>query len=70
MNNLEKIRKAKGITQSDLAEKTGCCRMSISRWERGHSINDKKLLLLSAALDVTPNHILGIKENSKGRKTK
>lgn len=56
-----RIRKAKGITQSELADKLGCKRQKIADWERekaSPSIND--LIPLSKVFNVSADYLLGI----------
>lgn len=56
---LQEVRKEKGLTQKDLAEKIGVSDKTISKWENGNSTPDTSMLLsISEALDVTVNEIL------------
>ena len=49
---LETLRKSKGITQSDLADKIGAYQKDISRWETGARTPDiESLKKLAVALD-------------------
>ena len=60
MNRLRELRKRKGLTQSDLAEKLGVTSMSISRYENGKDeINNKNLKKLSEIFDVSIDYLLG-----------
>ena len=64
--NLTKIRKSKGLTQTDLAERCGFSRNSIVNWETGKrepKIGDIKKL--AEALEVSPNDLLD--DNSDGQ---
>ena len=66
MSNLEKIRTARGMTQQELASRVGCSRLSIFRWERRQSLpTGDNLLKLAAALNVTPNELLGVGEGGE-----
>lgn len=53
------LRKAKGITQEQLAEKLDVSRQSISKWESGQSIPElEKIVALSTIFDVTTDYLL------------
>lgn len=53
MNNIEKIRKEKGLTQEKLAQMIGDTQQHISRWENGkRNPSVKTLMKLSKALEV------------------
>ena len=60
---LEKYRKLRGFTQSDLAEMVGVHRVTISRWERSteawQSVKGSELKKLADALGVTIEKLLG-----------
>lgn len=61
-----KIRKAKGITQHELADKLDCKRQKIADWEKGKaspSIND--LIPLSKVFNVSADYLLGITDIEK-----
>ncbi len=61
-----KIRKAKGITQHELADKLDCKRQKIADWERekaSPSIND--LIPLSKVFNVSADYLLGITDIEK-----
>ena len=56
---IAKLRKEKGLTQSQLAEMIKVSNKTISRWETGLSYPDISLLLsLSECLNVTVTEIL------------
>ena len=42
---LQKLRKEKGMTQEQLAEKLGVARRTISRWETGSNMPDLDVLI-------------------------
>ena len=42
---LVKLRKSKGYTQEELAEKPGVSRQAVARWEAGDTTPDMKMLL-------------------------
>ena len=58
--NIKTIRKAKGLTQEELALKLNVVRQTISKWEKGQSVPDSELLLaLSEALETPVSTLLG-----------
>ena len=58
--NIKTIRKAKGLTQQELAVKLNVVRQTISKWEQGLSVPDSELLLaLSEALETPVSTLLG-----------
>ena len=58
--NLQALRKAKGLSQEELAEKIHVVRQTISKWEKGLSVPDADLLIrLAEALDTTVSALLG-----------
>lgn len=60
--NIKTIRKAKGLTQQELAVKLNVVRQTISKWEQGLSVPDSELLLaLSEALETPVSALLGEK---------
>ncbi len=53
------LRKAKGITQSDLGERIGVSFQAVSKWERGETLPDITLLPdLAKILETTIDNIL------------
>lgn len=73
MNNVKigafiaQLRKAKNMTQKDLAEKLNITDKAVSKWERGISLPDITILPdLSGILDITVTELLnGEKENNE-----
>ena len=58
--NIKAIRKAKGLSQEELAIKLNVVRQTISKWEQGLSVPDSDLLIsLSEALDTPVGTLLG-----------
>lgn len=58
--NLKAIRKAKGLSQEELAVKVNVVRQTISKWEQGLSVPDSDLLIaLSEALETPVSTLLG-----------
>ena len=50
--NIRSIRKAKGLSQEELAIKLNVVRQTISKWEKGLSVPDSDLLIsLSEVLE-------------------
>ena len=62
MNISEKLltlRKAKDLTQEQLAEKLDVSRQSVSKWESGQATPDlEKIVEISAIFDVTTDYLL------------
>ena len=57
--NIRTLRKAKGLTQEDLAAQLHVTRQAVSSWERGGSCPDfDTLKALSEILDATPEQLL------------
>ena len=58
--NIKALRKSKGLSQQDLADKLNVVRQTISKWEQGLSIPDSDLLIaLSEALETPVSTLLG-----------
>ena len=56
---LVQLRKSKGWSQEDLAEKLSVSRQTISRWENGTALPDaENLLQLSHLYDVSSDYLL------------
>lgn len=54
------------LSLEELAKRVGVTRATIYRWESGDitTIKSDKLVALAAALEVTPEHLVGWPENS------
>src|SRR5690554_2047469 len=52
--NLKNLRKQKGLSQEELAERLHVVRQTISKWEKGLSIPDANLLIRIAEIFETP----------------
>ena len=66
-DNIKTIRKAKGLSQEELAIKLNVVRQTVSKWEQGLSVPDSELLVsLSEALGTSVSTLLG--ENIKEQK--
>lgn len=58
--NIKTLRKAKGLSQEELAVKLNVVRQTISKWEQGLSVPDSELLLaLSETLETPVSTLLG-----------
>ena len=59
-DNIKAIRKSKGLSRQDLADKLNVVRQTISKWEQGLSVPDSDLLIvLSEALETPVSTLLG-----------
>lgn len=53
------LRKAKGFTQEELAEKLNVSRQSVSKWESGQSVPElEKLVTLCEVFQVSADYLL------------
>ena len=58
--NLKTLRKAKGLSQEELAVKLHVVRQTISKWEQGLSVPDSdQLLTISQVLETPVSTLLG-----------
>ena len=58
--NIKTIRRAKGLSQQELAVKLDVVRQTVSKWEQGLSVPDSDLLIsLSEALETPVSTLLG-----------
>jgi len=58
--NIKTLRKAKGLSQEELAIKLNVVRQTISKWENGLSVPDSSMLMLLAdQLDTSVSTLLG-----------
>ena len=63
---LQDLRREKGITQEELAEKVGVARRTVSRWETGNNMPDLDILIeLSDYYDVELREILNGERKSE-----
>ena len=61
--NLKALRKAKGLSQEELAARLHVVRQTVSKWEKGRSVPDADLLIrLAEELDTTSAALLGPEE--------
>ena len=52
--NIKAIRKAKGLSQEELAIKLNVVRQTVSKWEQGLSVPDSDMLILISEILETP----------------
>lgn len=58
--NIKTIRKAKGLSQEELAIKLNVVRQTISKWEQGLSVPDSDMLIsMSEVLETSVSTLLG-----------
>ena len=58
--NIKSIRKAKGLSQEELAVKLNVVRQTISKWEQGLSVPDSEMLIsISEVLETSVSTLLG-----------
>lgn len=65
-DRIQNLRKVKGISQEELADKIGVSRQAVSKWESEQSVPDiDKIILMSEFFDVTTDYILKGIESQK-----
>lgn len=58
-DRIQNLRKIKGVTQEELADKVGVSRQAVSKWESEQSVPDlEKIIIMSEYFDVTTDYIL------------
>lgn len=58
--NIKNLRKAKGLSQEELAIKLNVVRQTVSKWENGLSVPDSSMLIsLAEELDTSVSTLLG-----------
>ena len=64
--NLKAHRKAKGLTQEELAIRLSVVRQTVSKWETGQSVPDADILIrIADVFEVTVSELLGAKMESE-----
>lgn len=59
-DNIRNLRKAKGLSQEELAVRLNVVRQTVSKWEKGLSVPDADLLIgISEALETPVSTLLG-----------
>lgn len=70
-DRIQSLRKAKGISQEELADAVGVSRQAVSKWEGEQSIPDiDKVIIMSDFFEVTTDYILKGIETEKQADTK
>lgn len=65
-DKLQSLRKSKGLSQEELAEKCSVTRQSVSKWETGLGYPEtEKLLILCEILDVDLDYLMRDKITTK-----
>ena len=65
-DNIKRLRKEKGISQEELAEKLNVVRQTVSKWENGLSVPDAEMLMrIADTLDTTVNILLNSTKNDE-----
>lgn len=58
-DRIQYLRKTKGISQEELADKVGVSRQAVSKWESEQSVPDiEKIMILSDYFEVTTDYLL------------
>lgn len=71
-DRIQYLRKQKGLSQEELADKMGVSRQAVSKWESEQSMPDlDKIIIMSDLFEVTTDYILkGIEPvSAKSKKT-
>lgn len=67
-SRLRELRKAKGLTQTELGEKVGVKQNTFTNWENGkREPSFEKLFLLAEYLDTSTDYLLGKTDKSQRR---
>ena len=62
---IKTARKAKGVSQEELAVRLGVVRQTVSKWENGMSVPDADVLIrIAELLDVPVSQLLGMEQES------
>jgi len=70
-DRIQNLRKVKGISQEELADKVGVSRQAVSKWESEQSVPEiDKVILMSDYFEVTTDYILKGIENEKQAREK
>ncbi len=58
-DGIQRLRKSRGISQEELADRIGVSRQAVSKWESGQTSPDlEKIVLLSDCFEVTTDYLL------------
>ena len=70
-NRLAELRKNKGLSQEELADKLHVSRQAVSKWERGEASPDTdNLIELAKIYDISLDELVGLSEPSKDKDDK
>lgn len=70
-NNLREVRKQRGITQEELAERLGVSRQAISKWESDSGYPEtEKLIAISRELNISLDYLLNDVSNTEEKQEK
>lgn len=70
-DRIQALRKAKGISQEEFADKVGVSRQAVSKWESEQSTPDlEKIIIMSEFFEVTTDYILKGIEPTKDKDEK
>ncbi len=65
-DRIQSLRKSKGLSQEELADKIGVSRQSVSKWESEQSVPDvEKIKVMSDYFEVTTDYLLKGIENER-----
>jgi transcriptional regulator with XRE-family HTH domain len=65
-NRIKEVRKSKGITQKELAEKLGVTPQAVSRWESEAGLPDVSMIVpIAQTLNITTDALLGYNSQSQ-----
>ena len=68
-DRIQDLRKRRGLSQEELADKLGVSRQAVSKWESGQSTPDiERIILMSEFFEVTTDYLLKGTEPVKGEK--
>jgi len=69
-DRIQQLRKSKGLSQEELADKIGVSRQAVSKWEGEQSLPDMdKVIIMSDFFEVTTDYILkGIETEKQAKK--
>jgi len=66
--NIKTFRKARGLTQEELAIRVSVVRQTVSKWEKGQSVPDADLLQkIAEVLEVSVSQLLGQEKEMEHR---
>ena len=67
--NIKHFRKAKGMSQEEMAVKLNVVRQTVSKWENGRSVPDADVLIrMAELLEISVSQLLGIETEEQSNK--